>query len=472
MGISIWSVSLLLLVVVAEVSSLVSPNIIDSRSLKTIRPTFHLSSLPPTGTNPDDDDDDDDDMNSSPFDENDNYDNEYFSVNGVPRINGYTMPEGNSKYSAGLRERGRPFERFLQPGSLPLKSVDEEDEDGWGSMRKRKRVWWKSIIRAPLKVAKKILEPAVTEPGTLILVRHGESLWNANKTFTGWADPDLSERGEREVEHAARLLLEGGYEIDVCFTSRLKRAIRSTWIILDEMNEVYLPVFKSWRLNERCYGLLTGLSKKETAEQLGSELVQEWRGSLRSRPPALSVSDAYWPGKDRKYADLTLDQIPLTESLMDCMDRATPVWENKIVYELRQGKNVMVIAHANTLRGLVKTIDNIGDDEIREVAIPTGTPILATHTHTHTRSILYLTTHVISYSSPFCCHVCRRYTDYLQVRQEHETHPSQWRSPDCQSSSYEGTLSGKTRSLEGGTHTRGGVVKAGTRVYSNNGPQK
>jgi 2,3-bisphosphoglycerate-dependent phosphoglycerate mutase len=363
---SIWLVSLLLLVVVVEVSSLTSPKITDSRR-KIIRPTFHLSSLPPTGTNGDD--------SSSNFDESDDT-NEYFPVNGEPRINGYTMPAGNSRYSAGLRERGRPFERLLLQRRQPAQPVDEEDEDGWGAMRKRKRVWWKHIIRAPYKVMKKILEPAETEPGTLILVRHGESLWNANKTFTGWADPDLSERGEREVEHAARLLLEGGYEIDVCFTSRLKRAIRSTWIILDEMNEVYLPVFKSWRLNERCYGLLTGLSKKETAEQLGSELVQEWRGSLRSRPPALSVSDAYWPGKDRKYADLTLDQIPLTESLMDCMDRATPVWEQKIVYELRQGRNVMVIAHANTLRGLVKTIDNIGDDEIREVAIPTGIPII------------------------------------------------------------------------------------------------
>jgi 2,3-bisphosphoglycerate-dependent phosphoglycerate mutase len=359
MGTSIWLACLLLLVGVAEVSSFVSPKIRDSR-LKT----NHLSSLPPTGTNGNlEDDDDDDEYNGN---------NDYF---GEPRINGYTMPEGNSRYSAGLRERGKPFERLLQQRFQPVKS-DEEDEDGWSSMRKKKRVWWKHILRAPYKVVKKVLEPAVTEPGTLILVRHGESLWNANKTFTGWADPDLSERGEREVEHAARLLLEGGYEIDVCFTSRLKRAIRSTWIILDEMNEVYLPVFKSWRLNERCYGLLTGLSKKETAEQLGSELVQEWRGSLRSRPPALSVSDVYWPGKDRKYADLTLDQIPLTESLKDCMDRATPVWEQKIVYELRHGRTVMVVAHANTLRGLVKTIDNIGDDEIREVAIPTGIPII------------------------------------------------------------------------------------------------
>jgi len=194
--------------------------------------------------------------------------------------------------------------------------------------------------------------------------------------FSGWADPDLSERGLREVEHAARLLLEGGYEIDVIFTSRLKRAIRSVWIILQEMNNVYLPVFKSWRLNERNYGALTGLSKKETAEKLGHKLVQEWRGSLTSRPPALRQSDPFWPGKDRMYADLSADQIPLTESLMDCMERTAPLWEQKIMYELRNGKNVMVVAHANTLRGLVKRIDHIGDEEIREIAIPTGIPII------------------------------------------------------------------------------------------------
>jgi len=156
----------------------------------------------------------------------------------------------------------------------------------------------------------------------------------------------------------------------------LKRAIRTTRIILQEMNEVYLPVFKSWRLNERMYGALTGLSKAETAEQLGHELVQSWRGSLRSRPPPLQKSHPHWPGRDRRYYDLTLDQIPLTESLEDCMDRTAPMWEQKIQHELRMGRNVMVVAHANTLRGLVKTIDGIGDDEIQEVAIPTGIPVI------------------------------------------------------------------------------------------------
>jgi len=138
------------------------------------------------------------------------------------------------------------------------------------------------------------------------------------------------------------------------------------------MNEIYLPVFKSWRLNERFYGALTGLSKKETAERLGHELVQEWRGSLRSRPPALRPTNSYWPGRDRKYADLSLDQLPRTESLLDCMERTAPLWEQRIVAELQKGRNVMVVAHANTLRGLVKTIDGISDDDIQDVALPTG----------------------------------------------------------------------------------------------------
>jgi 2,3-bisphosphoglycerate-dependent phosphoglycerate mutase len=192
----------------------------------------------------------------------------------------------------------------------------------------------------------------------------------------GWADPNLSEQGIRETEHAARLLLAGGYDIDVVFTSRLKRAIRSAWIILGEMNQLYLPVFKSWRLNERMYGALTGLCKKETAEKLGAELVQSWRGSLKSRPPSVSVRDEYWPGRERRYSDLSIEQIPLTESLLDCMSRTEPVWEDKIKWELRSGKNVMVVAHANTLRGLVKLIDNIGDEEIQEIAIPTGIPVI------------------------------------------------------------------------------------------------
>lgn len=201
-------------------------------------------------------------------------------------------------------------------------------------------------------------------------------LLNYVHRLKGWADPNLSEKGIRETEHAARLLLAGGYDIDVVFTSRLKRAIRSTWIILGEMNQLYLPVFKSWRLNERMYGALTGLCKKETAERLGPDLVQSWRGSLTSRPPTVTPRHIHWPGRDRRYSDLLFEQIPLTESLLDCMGRAEPVWEDKIKWELQRGRNVMVVSHANTLRGLVKLIDGIGDEEIQEVALPTGIPIV------------------------------------------------------------------------------------------------
>ena len=251
---------------------------------------------------------------------------------------------GQRSYSAALDERGYFLSRMLSPRPLPaVKQDDEENEDGWSDMRRVKR--WKKVAKLPAKLFNKLIfDKPFQEPGTLILVRHGESTWNANQTFTGWSDySDLSERGRREVEHAARLLLEGGYEIDVVFTSRLKRAIRSAWIMMEEMNELYLPVFKSWRLNERHYGALTGLNKKQTAERIGHDIVQEWRGSLYARPPPVRVGDPFWPGYERKYADLSVEQLPLTESLYDCMERTAPIWEKKILYELRNGKNVMVV---------------------------------------------------------------------------------------------------------------------------------
>jgi 2,3-bisphosphoglycerate-dependent phosphoglycerate mutase len=228
-------------------------------------------------------------------------------------------------------------------------AFDDMNEDGYyGAMGGKRRGLIAGLVR------RVILDPwralvgeysSVVSPGTLILVRHGESVWNANKTFTGWADPDLSPQGYREVEHAARLLVEGGYNVDIVFTSRLKRAIRSSWILLRELNEVHLPVFKSWRLNERMYGALTGLSKSETAKRLGADLVQEWRGSLLSRPPALTPGDKHYPGRDRRHADLSPSQIPLTESLLDCMERCRPVWLDKISYEIACGRNVLVVAH-------------------------------------------------------------------------------------------------------------------------------
>ena len=291
--------------------------------------------------------------------------------------NGYSMTSGYSRFLDKDKKKSSRLSRLMKNKA---NEQNDMNEDGYADMqqRGRNRSLLQKVLRLPFRTAKKVLSRETVEPGTLILVRHGESEWNKNKTFTGWADPDLTDQGKREVEHAARLLMEGGYHYDihVVFTSRLKRAIRSTWILLQEFNKVYLPVFKSWRLNERHYGALTGLNKTQTAERLGEELVQSWRGSLRNRPPALTELDSYWPGRDRKYADLTKEQLPRTESLLDCMERTKPVWDKKILFELKKGRNVLVVAHANTLRGLVKTIDNIGDEEIQDVAIPTGIPIV------------------------------------------------------------------------------------------------
>jgi 2,3-bisphosphoglycerate-dependent phosphoglycerate mutase len=157
---------------------------------------------------------------------------------------------------------------------------------------------------------------------TLIMIRHGESELNYNKTFTGWVDADLNERGVREVEHAATLLLERGFEVDVTYTSRLKRAIRSTWILMTELNQIYRPVYKSWRLNERMYGALEGMSKPGLAEELGAEVVQSFRTGLTARPPPMSPGHPHWHHGEKKYADLALDEIPVTESLQDTMVRA------------------------------------------------------------------------------------------------------------------------------------------------------
>lgn len=188
-----------------------------------------------------------------------------FIPRAVNEPTGYSTDSGYSQFLTKAQERNRKR----------LEREQEQDEDGYDAHNKQSSLL-KQIVKFPLKVAGKALVQKRTEPGTLILVRHGESTWNRNRTFTGWADADLSEQGVREVEHAARLLLEGGYEIDIVFTSRLKRAIKSVWIFLQEMNQSFIPVYKSWRLNERMYGALTGLSKKDTATLLGQELVQSW----------------------------------------------------------------------------------------------------------------------------------------------------------------------------------------------------
>ena len=220
------------------------------------------------------------------------------------------------------------------------------------------------------RVATKLEGPK--QPGTLILVRHGESQWNHKKLFTGWCDVDLSDVGVKEMEHAARLLVERGHTVDICYTSVLKRAIRSSWILLRELHQVYRPMIKSYMLNERMYGALEGLSKPELAKELGEEIVQRWRAGLADRPPPVSESHLHYHQKEKKYARLDPKAIPITESLSDTIARVTPLWEAQILPDLRAGRNVLIVAHGNSLRGIVKKIDNIKTVDIQRVGIPNG----------------------------------------------------------------------------------------------------
>ena len=224
--------------------------------------------------------------------------------------------------------------------------------------------------------------PQRKEPGKLILLRAGDSLVRDEMTFTGWIDVDLGEEGIEQMKNAARLLRAGGYSVDVTFTSRLKRSIRSAWIILGMIDQKYQPVYKSWRLNERMYGALEGLSKPLMAKELGESVVQNWRTSLLARPPPMSPDHRHWHGNDRKYADLIEDNnIPTTESLQDTMERALPIWYQRIQPMLEQGQNVLVVAHANSIRGIVKHIDNLSAEEIQRVKIPTGIPLVYKFDH-------------------------------------------------------------------------------------------
>lgn len=234
-----------------------------------------------------------------------------------------------------------------------------------------KRSVLKKAARTTINVARKVLKK---KTGALILLRCGQSEFNANQTFTGWMDPDLTEQGIKECEHAARLLLAEGYEPDVVYTSRLKRAVKSTWYLLEGIDALYTPVFKTYRLNQRNYGSLEGLSKLDTAQEMGAEVVQAWRNSLKARPPPVKKTDPQYHGHDRRYADLPEDRIPLTESLLDCQERARPLWQHKIRKDIRSGKTVLVVAHRDTLRGLAKVIDDISDDDIRKVNFPNGVP--------------------------------------------------------------------------------------------------
>lgn len=241
------------------------------------------------------------------------------------------------------------------------------EDDGYSYTNSRKMSWLRRTI-ANLMDRKK--------PGTLILIRHGETLLNSNKTFTGWMDPDLSEDGVIEIEHAARLMLERGYDVDMVYTSRLKRAIRSAWILIIGLNQVYKPVYKSWRLNERMYGAMEGLSKPQMAAELGEEVVQGFRRGLYDRPPPMTPDHPHWHKNERKYSDLAPYEIPITESLQDTLDRTVPLWKKRILPALASGRNVCIVAHANSLRGIVKIIENIPPEDIPSVVIPNGIPLV------------------------------------------------------------------------------------------------
>lgn len=210
----------------------------------------------------------------------------------------------------------------------------------------------------------------------LVLLRHGESLWNKENRFTGWADVDLSEAGIKEARSAGRILKEKGFVFDVAFTSVLKRAIRTLWIIMDEMDRMWIPVKKSWRLNERMYGELQGLNKTDIAKRYGDEQVRIWRRSYDVAPMALDADDPRYPGFDPKYADLDKRRIPKTESLKDTIERFLPYWHETIVPTIKDGHRVIIVAHGNSLRGLVMHLDGISGQEIVKLNIPTGIPLV------------------------------------------------------------------------------------------------
>ena len=210
----------------------------------------------------------------------------------------------------------------------------------------------------------------------IVLLRHGESIWNKENLFTGWTDVDLSEKGREEAAQAGVMLKEQGYRFDLAFTSVLKRAIRTLWIALDEMDQMWIPVERDWRLNERHYGALQGLNKAETAAKYGAEQVKLWRRSYDIRPPALDEADPRYPGKDPRYRNLLKEQLPLSECLKDTVDRFLPCWHEAIAPSIRSGKQVLIAAHGNSLRALVKYLEDVPEQQIVDLNIPTGVPLV------------------------------------------------------------------------------------------------
>ena len=210
----------------------------------------------------------------------------------------------------------------------------------------------------------------------LVLVRHGESDWNKQNRFTGWTDVDLSEKGKEEAKEGGVVLKAEGLTFDVAYTSVLKRAIRTLWIVLDEMDLMWIPVHRSWRLNERHYGALQGLNKAETAAKFGEAQVKIWRRSYDIPPPELTPDDERFPGRDPRYASLSKEELPLTECLKDTVARFLPLWHETIAPEIKAGKKVLIAAHGNSLRALIKYLDNVSEEAIVELNVPTGMPLV------------------------------------------------------------------------------------------------
>jgi len=210
----------------------------------------------------------------------------------------------------------------------------------------------------------------------LVLLRHGESVWNKENRFTGWTDVDLSEDGVSQAKRAGQLLRSKGYNFDIGFTSLLKRSIKTLHIVLEELDHLWIPVQKSWRLNERFYGALQGMNKDETIARYGIEQVQKWRRDPHELPPAITKDDDRYPGKDLRYKDLTERELPLTENLSETMDRVLPFWNEFIVPYMRRDQKVIVCAHGNSLRALIQYIDHLTDEEVTQLDLPTGVPLI------------------------------------------------------------------------------------------------
>lgn len=210
----------------------------------------------------------------------------------------------------------------------------------------------------------------------LVLIRHGESTWNKENRFTGWTDVPLSEKGIAEAEAAGQLLKRDGYVFDKAYTSVLKRAIKTLWRVLEEMDLMWIPVERSWRLNERHYGALQGLNKAETAAKYGEDQVKVWRRSYDIRPPLLDAGDGRFPGRDPRYAGLTDSELPLGECLSDTVERVVPYWKNTITADIKAGKRLIIAAHGNSIRALVKYLDDVSDEDVTELNVPTGIPLV------------------------------------------------------------------------------------------------